>query len=243
MSVEIVIDEKYVERLRSRSDWVVITGFPGFGYVGVIATKYLVTQLGADKIGNIVTKYMPDFIALDDYGILTPYEVFMSYEYGLIILVNNAMPISAERVSFAKAIIKWAKSLGVREFVLVGGLNSKFREENERLRWLKTSVSSRELIEPKFHKGLYVVGPLAILFLALEVEKVPAIMVLPYADPDRFDAKAAAVFIEKVNNLLNLNISIQGLIEYSKVVEEAEALLSETLRNAKGEDRRPKPYI
>ncbi|MEM0454140.1 MAG: PAC2 family protein [Sulfolobales archaeon] len=243
MSVDIVVDMKYLERLRLRNDWVLITGFPGFGYVGTIATRYIVTQLGAEKVGNIMTKYMPDFIALDDYGVLTPYELFMSYDHGLIVLVNNATPASVERVAFAKAITKWAKSLGVKEFVLVGGLNSKFREGSERLRWLKTSVSDRELPEPKFHKGLYVVGPLAILFLTLEVEKVPTIVILPYTEPDRFDPKAAAVFIEKVNELLGLSISVQGLMEYSKVVEEAETLLSETLKNARGEDRRPKPYI
>ncbi|MCS7107906.1 MAG: PAC2 family protein [Sulfolobales archaeon] len=243
MSVDIVIDEKYLERLKLRDGWVLITGFPGFGYVGTIATRYIVTQLGAEKVGNVITKYMPDFIALDDYGVLTPYEVFTSYDHGLIILVNNATPPSVERVAFAKAVTRWAKSLGVREFILVGGLNSKFREGGERLRWLKTSVSGRELPEPKFHKGLYVVGPLAILFMTLEVEKVPAVMILPYTEPDKFDPKAAAVFIEKMNELLNLNVSIQGLMEYSRAVEEAEALLSETLRNAKEEDKRPKPYI
>lgn len=243
MNAEVVVDERYFEKLRLRNDWVVITGFPGFGYVGTIATRYIVTQLSAEKIGNIITKYMPDFIALDDYGILTPYELFMSYNHGLIILVNNAAPASVERVAFAKAVIKWAKSLGVREFVLVGGLNSKFKEGNEKLRWLKTSVSSRELPEPRFHKGLYVVGPLAILFLTLEVEKVPTVMILPYTDPDKFDPRAAAVFIEKLNELLGLNIGIQGLMEYSRIVEEAEMLLSETLKNVKGEDRRPKPYI
>ncbi|MEM0505631.1 MAG: PAC2 family protein, partial [Sulfolobales archaeon] len=119
----------------------------------------------------------------------------------------------------------------------------KFKEGSERLRWLKTSVSNRELTEPKFHKGLYVVGPLAILFLTLEVEKVPTVMILPYTEPDKFDPKAAAVFIEKLNELLGLNISIQGLMEYSRIVEEAETLLSEALKNVKGEDRRPKPYI
>ncbi len=243
MSVEVVVDEKYVEKLKSRSDWVAVTGFPGFGYVGTIATRYMVTQLGAEKVGNIISRYMPDFIALDDYGILTPYEVFMSYNHGLIILVNNATPAPVERVAFARTFIRWAKSLGVKEFILVGGLNSKFREGDERLRWLKTSVSSRELPEPKFHKGLYVVGPLAVLFLTLEIEKVPTVMILPYTEPDKFDPKAAAVFIEKVNELLNLNISTQGLMEYSRIVEEAETLLSESLRNAKVEDRRPKPYI
>lgn len=242
MSVDIVVDSIYLEKLKLRNDWIFITGFPGFGYVGTIATRYLVTQLRAEKIGNIITKYMPDFIAVEDYGILTPYELFMSYDNKLLILVNNATPVNIERVVFAKTIVKWAKSLGVKEFILAGGLNSRFKEGNERLRWVKTSVSSRELPEPKFHKGLYVVGPLAILFLTLEVEKVPAVMILPYTEPDRFDPKAAAVFIEKVNELLGLNIDVQGLIEYSKAVEEAEVLLSETLKNVE-EDRRPKPYI
>lgn len=243
MSVEIIVSREYIDILRSR-EWILITGFPGFGYVGTIATKYLVSQLRANKIGNIITKYMPDFIALDDYGILSPYEIFMSEKYGILIVVNNAIPAPAERVTYVKSLVKWAASVGVKEFILIGGLNSKFREGDEKLRWLKTSSSSRELKEPIFHKGLYVVGPLAILFLILEIEGMPGLMILPYTEPEKFDPRAAAVFIEKLNELLNLHIDVQGLLEYSKAVEEAEELLSETLKHIKtSEDRRPKPYI
>lgn len=243
MSVEIIVGSEYLKVLRSR-EWILITGFPGFGYVGTIATKYLATQLNAVKIGHILTKYMPDFIALDDYGILSPYEIFMSEEHSLLIVVNNAIPAPPERLAYAKTLVRWAKSVGVKEVILAGGLNSKFREGDERLRWLRTSNSNRTLSEPRFHKGLYVIGPLATLFLILEVEGVPGLMILPYTEPERFDPKAAAVFIEKLNELLNLNIGIQGLLEYSKAVEEAEELLSETLRHVKTvEDRRPKPYM
>lgn len=239
--VEVIVDEGYVNLLKSVGKWTLVTGFPGFGYVGIIATRYIVTQLKAVKVGNILTKYMPDFIAFEEYGILSPYEVFMSHENKLLIIVNNATPPPPERVAYARALIKWAKSVGVREFILAGGLNSKFREGDERLRWLATTSSSRVLPEPKFHKGLYVIGPLALLFLLLEIEKIPAIMILPYTEPERYDPKAAAIFIEKLNELLSLNINVQGLIDYAKVVEEAEATLSESLKYM--EDRRPKPYI
>ncbi len=243
MNVEILVSREYLDILRSKK-WILVTGFPGFGYVGTIATKYLVSQLKANKIGNIITKYMPDFIALDDYGILSPYEIFMSDRYDILIVVNNAIPAPAERVAYVRSLVRWATSVGVKEFILVGGLNSKFKEGNEKLRWLKTSVSNRELKEPTFHKGLYVVGPLAILFLVLEIEGIPGLMILPYTEPEKYDPRAAAVFIEKLNELLNLHIDVQGLLEYSKAVEEAEELLSETLKHIKkAEDRGPKPYI
>ncbi|MEM4594166.1 MAG: PAC2 family protein, partial [Zestosphaera sp.] len=58
--VEICIYEEYESLLKeSGRKWVLITGFPGFGYVGTIATRYVASKTKSVKIGDIITKYMP----------------------------------------------------------------------------------------------------------------------------------------------------------------------------------------
>lgn len=242
MVVEIIIYDEYKEKLNS-GNWTLITGFPGFGYVGTIATRYLVSKLNSIKIGDVLTKYMPDFTALDDYGIMTPYEIFMVENKKLLILVNNAVPQPPERVAYARKFIQWFKSIGGSQAIMAGGLNSKFKESDESFRWLCTSKCNWELEEPRFEKGLYIVGPLALFFTMLELEKIPALVILPYTEPSKYDPRAAAVFVDKVSKLLNLGVGVEDLIEYSKAVEEAEAALAEAMRSAQREERGPKPYM
>ncbi len=241
MTVEVVIYDEFKELLESNSNWTLITGFPGFGYVGTIATKYLVEKLGASKVGDILTKYMPDFVALEDYGIMTPYEIFAYPEKSLIIIVNNALPQPPERVKYAKVVVDWFLSIGGKRAILAGGLNSKFKEGKEEYRWLSTDNCEWKLDEPKLSKGLYIVGPLATLFTILKIRKVPTLVLLPYTEPTKYDPKAAAVFITKVNNLLGLNVNVEDLLKYSKILEETEAAIREAMRAA--EERGPKPYM
>ncbi len=241
MVVEIVIYDEYKEVLSSRHGWTLITGFPGFGYVGTIATKYLAEKLGAIKVGDIITKYMPDFVALEDYGIMTPYEIFAYPTKSLVIVVNNALPQPPERVRYSKALVDWFLSIGGERAILAGGLNAKFKEGREEYRWLSTDNCEWRLPEPKLSKGLYIVGPLATLFTILKIRKVPTLVLLPYTEPTKYDPKAAAVFITKVNTLLGLDVSVEDLLKYSKILEETEAAIREAMRAA--EERGPKPYM
>ena len=238
---EVVIYDEFRDGLKGR-DWTLITGFPGFGYVGTIATRYLVNKLNAVKIGDVVTKYMPDFTAFEDYGIMTPYEVFIQKEKQLLILLNNTLPQPPERVAYAVKFVNWFLKVGGSRAILAGGLNQKFREGDEEFRWACVNECGWEFKEPKISKGLYIVGPLATLFSILNLRKVPTLLVFPYTEPSKYDPAAAAVFVKNVSRILDLDIGISDLLQYSKLVAEAEAQLEETLKKVK-EEKGPKPYM
>ena len=240
--VDIVIYDEFKDMVRHGRKWILVTGFPGFGYVGTIAMRYMVEKLKAVKIGDIITKYMPDFVTLEDYGLMTPYELFAYPMRSLLILVNNAVPHPPERVAFAKKVVNWFISIGGGKAILTGGLNIKFREGEEEFRWLCTDNCGWLFKEPQLDKGLYIVGPLATLFTILKINKVPTLVVLPYTEPSKYDPKAAAVFVKRISDLLNLNIGIDDLLHYSKVVEETEAAIKEAMKVA-SEERGPKPYM
>jgi len=240
-NVEIFIYDEYRHMFKDKRAWTLITGFPGFGYVGTIATKYMVEKLKAVKVGDIITKYMPDFIALEDYGLMTPYEIFVHDAKSLIIVVNNALPQPPERVLFARKLVEWFIKIGGRKAILAGGLNSRFREGNEEFRWLCCGECEWRFKEPKLSKGLYIIGPLAILFTMLKLRNVSTLVLLPYTQPSKYDPRAAAVFVSKVSSILGLDISIDDLLKYSKMIEETEEAIKEAMRAS--EERGPKPYM
>ncbi|MEM1699691.1 MAG: PAC2 family protein, partial [Sulfolobales archaeon] len=89
-----------------------------------------------------------------------------------------------------------------------------------------------ELPESSLPRGLYIVGPLALLTMALETRGIPTLIVLPYTDPSKYDPKAASVAVERISKLLGLSIDVAELLEHSKIVEEAEEMLKEAVKEA-----------
>ncbi len=55
--VEIVLKEGFDEAAFQGARRV--TGFEGFGATGYIATRYIASKLGMERVGGILTKYMP----------------------------------------------------------------------------------------------------------------------------------------------------------------------------------------
>lgn len=230
--VKIVLTEQGKKLVRERSDWILVTGFPGFGYVGTIAVRYMVKKLKAIKIGNIFTKYMPDFTAVDDYGVVTPFELFVHRDAGLVLLLNNVVPHTPERQIFVESVVDWFLSIGGKKAILIGGLNSKFRIGEEEMSWLCLNNCGWDFQESTLPRGLYIVGPLALLTMTLESRGVPTLVVLPYTDPSKYDPKAASVAVDRIGKILGIEIDINELLEHSKIVEEAEEMLKEAIKEA-----------
>ncbi len=242
-AVEIFVYDEYRDLLNSRGKkWILITGFPGFGYVGTIATRYLTTKLGGVKIGDVLTKYMPDFVAVEEYGLMTPYEIFLIEDYDLIVLVNNALPSTPERVPYALALAEWFLKNNGFKAIMTGGLNIKLKEGEEEFRWVCSNNCGWSFKEPVLGRGNYIVGPLATFYTVFNLKRIPTLLILPYTEPSKYDPSAAAVFIRKLNEILGINVDVNDLLQYSKLVAYAEALIEEASRKAK-EDKGPKPYM
>ncbi len=226
--VKIVLSDEWRDRISEFRGSIFITGFPGFGAAGYIATRYLAMKLSLPRIGAIITRYMPEYTLRDErFDIVFPYEIYGDLERKLIILVNHALPDSRIRTEFAETIAHWVKDLGIKLSILIGGLDSRLREGDEELRWLATSTCDVVLKEPKMSRGLYIIGPLALVLMMMELLKMKALVILPYAEPLRPDPKAAAIAVRKVCELLGFHIDTSELMSYAKLIEKSEKIRRE----------------
>lgn len=212
----------YYEPRIAGSD-VFITGFKGFGAVGYITTLHIVEKLGCKRSGYIVTKYMPEEATLDKNGDIT--AAFTLYSCNVdgmrfLVQVNHDVPLPQERARFADAIVEFLKKIDVKEAVLIGGFDSRFRRGEEELRWLHTSTFTRRIEAPLMDQGLYVVGPLALLLVSSEVRGYPAAAILPYAEAARPDPRAAAVAVRTIGQLYSVEIAVEDLLEEARKIEE-----------------------
>ncbi len=199
---------------------VFVTGFAGFGGTGYIATKHLVEQLNMRRIGFVKTRYVPEITWLSNYGIAMPFEIFYHDASKLVVLLNHGEIHERERSVYADVVTSWIKSVGARLVILIGGLDKQYKKGDEKLRWLATSKCEIKLDDPMMDKGLYIVGPLALMILFSEMKGIPALVILPYAEAMRPDPLAAAVAVEKISEIIGVEVDTSKLREDARIIEE-----------------------
>ncbi|MDI9609500.1 MAG: PAC2 family protein [Candidatus Verstraetearchaeota archaeon] len=197
-----------------------ITGFHGLGATGFISVKHAVTSLSADLIGYIETDRIPPFVSMEEKRLSLPFEIYKKDKF--VFVLTNVPPHPKERQSFSKALAEWAIDEGFSSSYLIGGLDSRLRPtETDKIRCTVTKkfkdVESVGI--PLLEKGLFVVGPLAVMLTYFEINEFPAIALLPYANPTRPDPMAASVAVENLNKLTNLAMDVSQLITDAQRIE------------------------
>lgn len=101
----------------------IIEGFPGFGFVGTIATEFLVEHLGAKSIGYFHSENMPAMAAIHEGKTRRFLEIFYSKKKNILI-VHAISGIKGLEWEIADAVIKIAKQLKAKEVISLEGVGS-----------------------------------------------------------------------------------------------------------------------
>lgn len=217
MNSRVIIHGVGVDEL---SGATLVTGFRTLGEVGYLATRHMVSFTRPQKIGFILTRHQRDIMFLDEYGIATPYDIFFDTERKIVYILNHILPIQREWTDYTEALAEWSSANGISNVILFGGLDRRYRTSTETVRWLKNSYSKVELPYPMMEKQQLVIGPLALFVVFAEMYKLPATVILPYADRERPDPAAAAVAIQVVNDIVKTSIDVKDLLEDARRIEE-----------------------
>ncbi|ABM80334.1 proteasome assembly chaperone family protein [Hyperthermus butylicus] len=212
-----------------------VSGFKGYGAVGYIATLHLAEKANCSKAGFVLTKYMPEAVTPGSSGIVAPFTLYSCMprdDFRILLLVNHDIPVVYERARFAEAIVRFLVERNIPEAVLIGGFDARYKQGDEKFRWVATAAYSRSLDAPKMDKGLYVIGPLALLLLYAEVYGYPAVALLPYTETARPDPRAAAAAIEVINKLYGFSIGVDELLEEARKIEEMIVLMEQQQKEA-----------
>ncbi len=225
-------------------DIIFVTGFKGFGAIGLITVHHLVRKLEMRRIGFITARIMPEFSYADRNGFGGPFELYYNNEHKILALLNRELPPVNIRVDFAKALAKLlAETIRLKYAILIGGLDKRFKEEGVDIKLAYSSTYRGPKLEDKLmEEWLYVIGPLALLMIAFEEYGLPSILLLPYSEIDRPDPIGAAVAIQRISKLIGVKIDVSELYEESKRIEQEYARIEE-MRREYGEETRGQAYM
>jgi uncharacterized protein len=214
MPVRLLVDSKNLKGS------TLITGFHGVGQTGYIATSYMIHAMKADRIGFIDVSNPPPWVGTAEGGLVTPFEVYRSKNTVLVKLEFS--PHRSEEAEFAKSIATWAVENKFKDAILIGGLDSSFKQNSEEYCVVPTGAyldRAKLFKAPILEPGLLVYGPLAVMLSEFEIHDFPAIAVLPYAEPARADPAAAALAIRKIMKAYNYKMDVNELVKDAKFIE------------------------
>lgn len=204
-----------------------ITGFHGIGVVGYIATKFLIEETGAKKIGMITSEKMPPLVSLDEEGtIQLPFELFLDDENDFVYLLVRFSPHPSELRDFTVKVAELIEDSGMHGLILLGGLDESYKPEDDEDGY-RAVITNGFNIEglglekpPLIDAGLFISGGIAMLLIELQKRHVPSITLFPFADRENPDMIAASKAITIINQLFDIQIKTENLMEEAKEFEE-----------------------
>ncbi|MFN7991216.1 MAG: proteasome assembly chaperone family protein [Candidatus Micrarchaeia archaeon] len=141
-----VIEKTPVKKLRNG---VLVTGLPGIGLIGQVVGRYLVEELKAAKIANVISPHFPHQVFMTKKGglriIKNSFYLHKGKKRDILILVGDIQAMSSVgQYEVAGAILDYCKNLGVTEVITVGGYSTGKIAEERRVFGVATSDQLRE---------------------------------------------------------------------------------------------------
>jgi len=139
---------KIIEKTKLRNP-VLIEGLPGIGNVGRVAAGYLISELKMKKFAELYSPHFLPLVLLHDNAVAQALKCEFYYHKGkkndIIILTGDTQSITPEgHYEICEKIIEFAKLLGVKELITLGGFAEGRQIDEPRV---IGAVSSEKLIK------------------------------------------------------------------------------------------------
>jgi len=197
-----------------------ITGFHGIGATGYWAVKYLIQKLGAQRVGVVDFGIATPMTTTEEGRIATPYELFR--KGNLVFFKVETPPYKNEDMFFFREFADFIVDSGFKETALIGGLDSRLKNDKTTFRLVKTSAykPDGELADAKLlDDGQIIVGPVAVMLNRLEMRNFPAYSVLAYASVERLDPRATAAAIDVLSEHYGFEVDVTQLLKGAEFID------------------------
>ncbi len=214
--IDITIRE--IEKIKLKNP-VLIEGFPGIGMIGTIACSYVNDKLGLKLIGCITSDSFPPIASVHDYKPVYPIRIYASEEHNLM-LIYSEMIIPMEAVQpLTRKIIEYAQEKNVEMIVSLAGISTETPSDK-----LYGIVSTKELMIKLTENQIEAIkegsiqGVSGTLIAECGLNEINAINILAQTNMP-LDPRGAALLIEKLGKIINLQVDTSELIKEANTFE------------------------
>ncbi len=211
---------------------LLVTGFPGVGFVGTIATNFLVQSLNLGRIASVVSGTFPPYAVVREGRPFSPVRIHAAPMVcgldgkcdQLAVVLSEVMPRPEDMFPLGESLLRWAKAKGAQEVVALEGVKTEAPEAKEPA--LHGVANSPEAIRRLERMGIQLLeegllsgfsGILTYLGEALEMDVICLIADTREGIPD---ARGAARVVEALKVMIpHITIDSGPLHEQAELIE------------------------
>ncbi|MFX1581357.1 MAG: proteasome assembly chaperone family protein [Promethearchaeota archaeon] len=236
------------EKAKLAKEPVLVIGFPGPGLVGMISVSRIIEGLEMKIIGAIRSPLIPPVTPFFGGVLRLPLRIHASDD-GKLVTVISEFPLPLETIFFvASKILDWATENGVKKVICIEGIGTGKRTETPEVFGAAEPHLLAELEKhsvPRLQKG-FVAGIAGAILNECLIRKLDGYCLLVTASAEVPDPEAAASMVSAINRVLDVDVSIQSLIQNQNVIKaQLNDLAKETRREqqaAQDHGYRPIPF-
>jgi uncharacterized protein len=201
---------------------LVLLGFVGPGMVGGIAASHIIDQYKMEIIAHVHSTYLPPAVVFIDGVLRHPFRIY-SDKKGAFCVIVCEMPLSAHgSYHIASTLLDWIEGKGVQELVVLEGIPIQGIPRNRQT----FCAAEPEKIKECENKGIQMISSGLIQGIAGSVlneclsRNITGIAFLTPAITFVPDPEGAAILIETVKNMYNLDITTQPLLDDAEKIRQ-----------------------
>ncbi|MEW6036179.1 MAG: proteasome assembly chaperone family protein [Candidatus Micrarchaeota archaeon] len=222
MKETLIIEKKAYKKLKNG---VLVTGLPGIGLIGQVVGRYLVEELKAEKVANLVSPHFPHQVFMTKKGgmriIKNSFYVHRGKKRDVLILLGDIQAMSSVgQYEVAGAILDYCRKAGVTEILTVGGYSTGKISEERRIFGVATTDGLRERL--KKHGVIFgeakgsIVGAAGLLPALGKLKGVEGSCVMGETHGSYIDTASARQIVLTLSKYLDLKIDLKRLDEKAR---------------------------
>jgi len=227
MNDTIIYEKKPVKKLRNG---LLLTGLPGIGLIGQVVGRYLVEELKAEKIANLLSPHFPHQVFMTKKGgmriVKNSFYLYHGKKRDIIILVGDIQAMSSVgQYEVAGAILDFCKKLGVNEILTVGGYSTGKITEHRKIFGVATTDTLRNRLKKQGvifgeAKGS-IVGAAGLLPALGKIRDMEGACIMGETHGSYVDTVSARHIVIMLAKYLELKIDLKRLDEKAKESQKA----------------------
>ena len=197
---------------------VFVEGLPDVGLVGVITTSSLIDQLNMDLYGYIESDLLPPIMVLHKAELLHPIRLYASGDGRIVLLTSEIALMPTSYYPLAYSLVDWAIRNKVSRMISVNGYPVPNRLDIKKPQVFGVG-NDRDSVEFLRRYGVdvieegFVAGFYALLLRESRKYRIPGIALLGQCFPKYPDPGAAASVIDKLAEMLGVEVDVKPLLE------------------------------
>ena len=221
---------------------IIIEGFPGFGFVGTIATEFLIKHLKAKPIGKIWSKSILPIVAIHGGKPVDPLGIYYDKKHNIIIFhaISN---LSGMEWELSETLYDLARELDAKEIISLEAVNAPKGNSNVFFYTNREEKAKQyEKIKLKPINDGIVAGVSGSLIL--KVRRIPFSCLFVESSTGLPDSLGAAKLIETLDKHLGLNVDTKPLEKVAKKFEEKlKVMMAQTKEHHEAKDTKQLDYM